>query len=116
MLQSNARKIEYLIHFRVASALPLGTLLGSSFTASGAMRFAIWPSVTPSPRTLQTSSIADAENGGGTVADAVMPVWVPIIHPCWSRAMSVFVEGAAESVPSADVEVRDPLRIGNRFG
>jgi hypothetical protein len=30
--------------------------------------------------------------------------------------MSMLVEGAAESVPSADVEVRDPLRIGNRFG
>ena len=46
-----------------------------------------------------------------------MPMlWVPIIHPCWSRGMSVLVDGAAESVPSADVEVRDPLRIGNRFG
>ena len=30
--------------------------------------------------------------------------------------MPILVEGAAESVPSADVEVRDPLRIGNRFG
>jgi hypothetical protein len=29
--------------------------------------------------------------------------------------MSVLVEGAAEPVPSADIEVRDPLRIGNRF-
>jgi hypothetical protein len=40
---------------------------------------------------------------------------VPIIHPCWSGSMSVLVEGAAEPVPSADIEVRDPLRIGNRF-
>ena len=30
--------------------------------------------------------------------------------------MPVFVEGAAESVPSADVEVRDLLRAGYRFG
>jgi hypothetical protein len=30
--------------------------------------------------------------------------------------MSVLVEGAAESVSSADVEVCDPLRIGDRFG
>lgn len=29
---------------------------------------------------------------------------VPINHPCWSRRMSVFVEDAAESVVSADVE------------
>jgi len=43
-------------------------------------------------------------------------VWVPIIHPCWSGSMSILVEGAAESVPSADIEVRDALRIGNRFG
>ena len=31
-------------------------------------------------------------------------------------SMPVFVEGAAEPVPSADIEVRDPLGIGNRFG
>jgi hypothetical protein len=43
-------------------------------------------------------------------------LWVPIIHPCWSCCMPVLVEDAAESVPPADVEVRDPLRIGNRFG
>jgi len=30
--------------------------------------------------------------------------------------MSVLVEGAAESVSSADVEVCDPFRIGDRFG
>jgi len=30
--------------------------------------------------------------------------------------MSILVESAAESVPSADIEVRDPLGIGNRFG
>jgi hypothetical protein len=40
---------------------------------------------------------------------------VPIIHPCWSGGMLVFVEGAAESVPSADIVVRDPFRIGDRF-
>jgi Tetratricopeptide repeat len=43
-------------------------------------------------------------------------LWVPIVHPCWSGSMSVLVEGAAEPVPSADVEVRDPLRIGSRSG
>ena len=45
-----------------------------------------------------------------------LALWVPIIHPCWSGSMSILVEGAAESVPSADIEVRDALRIGNRFG
>jgi hypothetical protein len=30
--------------------------------------------------------------------------------------MSILVEGTAEPVPSADIEVRDPLRIGDRFG
>lgn len=30
--------------------------------------------------------------------------------------MPVLVEGAAEPVPSADIEVRDLFRIGNRFG
>jgi hypothetical protein len=29
--------------------------------------------------------------------------------------MPVFVEGAAEPVPSADIEVREPLGIGDRF-
>ena len=43
-------------------------------------------------------------------------LWVPIIHPCWSGSMPVLMEGAAESVASADVEVRDPLRIGDRSG
>ena len=43
-------------------------------------------------------------------------VWVPIIHPCWSGSMPVLVKSAAESVSSADIEVRDPLRIGGRFG
>jgi len=44
------------------------------------------------------------------------PLWVPIILPCWSGGMPVLVEDAAEPVPSADIEVRDPLRIGNRSG
>ena len=43
-------------------------------------------------------------------------LWVPIIHPCWSDSMSVLVEGAAESVSSADIEVRGPLRMCDRFG
>jgi len=43
-------------------------------------------------------------------------LWVPIIHPFWSGSMPVLVEGAAEPVPSADIEVRDLLRIGNRSG
>jgi hypothetical protein len=43
-------------------------------------------------------------------------VWVPIIHPCWSGGMLVFMEGAAEPVLSADIEVRDLLRVGHRFG
>jgi hypothetical protein len=30
--------------------------------------------------------------------------------------MPVLVEGAAEPVSSADIQLRDPLRIGNRFG
>ena len=45
-----------------------------------------------------------------------MALWVPIIHPCWSGSMPVLVEGAAEPVPSADIEVRDLLRISNRSG
>jgi len=43
-------------------------------------------------------------------------VWVPIIHPCWSGSVPVLVEGATEPVPSADIQLRDPFRIGNRFG
>ena len=43
-------------------------------------------------------------------------VWVPIVHPCWSGSMPVLVEGAAEPVPSADTQLRDPLKIGNRIG
>ena len=46
----------------------------------------------------------------------VIAVWVPIIHPCWSRGMLVLVEGAAEAVPSADIQLRDLLRIGDQFG
>ena len=43
-------------------------------------------------------------------------LWVPFIHPCWSGSMPVLVEGATEPVPSADIQLRDLLRIGNRFG
>ena len=41
-------------------------------------------------------------------------VRVPIIHPCWSAGMPVLVEGAAEPVLSADVQLRDqPLTVGH---
>jgi len=43
-------------------------------------------------------------------------LWVPIIHPCWSGSMPVLVEGAAEPVPSGDIQLRDTLTIGNRLG
>ena len=43
-------------------------------------------------------------------------VRVPIIHPCWSGGMLVFVESAAEPVLSSDVQARDPLGIGDRVG
>src|SRR6476661_890969 len=43
-------------------------------------------------------------------------LWVPIIHPCWSGGMLVFVEDAAEPVPPADVKVRDLFGVGYRFG
>ncbi len=42
-------------------------------------------------------------------------LWVPIIHLCWSGRMPVLVEGAAEPVASADIELRDLLKIGNRL-
>jgi hypothetical protein len=42
-----------------------------------------------------------------------LALWVPIIRPCWSGSMPVFVEGAAQSVSSADIEVRDPLNGGS---
>jgi hypothetical protein len=41
---------------------------------------------------------------------------VPIIHPCWSGGMLVFVESAAGPVLSSDVQARDPLGIGDRVG
>jgi hypothetical protein len=49
-------------------------------------------------------------------AVSTVTLWVPIIHLRWSGGISIFVEGAAEPVPLADIEARDPLRIGNRFG
>jgi hypothetical protein len=56
---------------------------------------------------------AGGEEGGGPVSGGVaLPV--PIIHPCWSGSMPVLVEGAAEPVPSADIEVLEPIRIGYR--
>jgi hypothetical protein len=52
----------------------------------------------------------------GWLADAGRPaLWVPIIHPCWSGGMPILVEGAPEPVPSADIQLRDPLTIGNRL-
>jgi hypothetical protein len=50
------------------------------------------------------------------ITSRLLALWVPIIHPCWSGSMPVLVEGAAESVSPADVEVWDPVRIGDRFG
>ena len=56
----------------------------------------------------------------GVVFRAVVRIsgalWVPTIHPCWSGSMPVLVEGATEPVPSADIQLRDPLTIGNRLG
>jgi hypothetical protein len=43
----------------------------------------------------------------------IWTLWVPIIRPCWSGSMPVFVDGAAQSVSSADIEVRDPLNGGS---
>jgi hypothetical protein len=33
-----------------------------------------------------------------------------------ARQRAVLVEGAAELISSADIQLRDPLRIGNRIG
>jgi hypothetical protein len=41
-------------------------------------------------------------------------VVVPIIHPCWSGSVPVLVEGAAEPVSFADIQLRDPLRMGKK--
>jgi hypothetical protein len=46
----------------------------------------------------------------------VLALRVPIIHPRWSGSMPVLVEGAAEPVASADLEVLEPLGIGDRSG
>jgi hypothetical protein len=43
-------------------------------------------------------------------------LWVPIIHPRWLGSTPVIAEDAAEPVPSADIEVRDLLGAGYRFG
>jgi hypothetical protein len=56
-----------------------------------------------------TAGIRPAGEGFGRHAGVA--VRVPIIHPCWSGGMLVFVKDAAEPVPSVDVHVRDPLRI-----
>jgi len=66
-----------------------------------------------SPRALR-AVIARAGKNPRVVVEATLRV--PIIHPCWSGCMPVLVEGAAEPVSSADIQLRDPLRIGNRFG
>jgi hypothetical protein len=66
------------------------------------------------------AKIADMINRGATGNWAepgrVAALWVPVIHPCWSGCMSVFVEGAAEPASSADIEVRNLLRVSHRFG
>ena len=43
-------------------------------------------------------------------------VWVPVIHLFWSGCVPVLAEGPAEPVSSADIEMREPAGIGNRFG
>lgn len=47
------------------------------------------------------------------LVERAMNLWVPIIRPCWSGSMPVFVEGCRPSVSSADIEVRDPLNGGS---
>jgi hypothetical protein len=37
-------------------------------------------------------------------------------HPCWSSGMLVFVEEPAETVVSADVQMRDLVRVGEWLG
>ena len=53
--------------------------------------------------------------GPGTGAQEAQPCGCRLFIHAWSGSMSVLVESAAESVSSADIEVRDPLRIGDRF-
>jgi hypothetical protein len=65
--------------------------------------------------TLDRGGVAVAELRGARDRDR-SPVWGPIVHPCWSGSMPVLMEDTAEPVPSADIEVRDLLGIGNRFG
>jgi hypothetical protein len=69
------------------------------------------------PRTSSTSCdqavFVDHATNASVFPDAVsveIDLWVPIIHPCWSGSMPVLVEGAAEPVPSADIQLREPLR------
>jgi hypothetical protein len=58
-----------------------------------------------------------SDRGLGILMDpAAETVWVPIIRPCGSGSMPILVEGAAEPVPSADIQLRNPLRTGNRLG
>jgi len=66
----------------------------------------------------RVSSLLTVGDGSSCSSDdcTFSGLWVPIIHPCWSGSMPVLVEGAAEPVPSADIQLRDPLRIGNRLG
>lgn len=67
-------------------------------------------------RGIASRLLAEAQHRFGSNLLFEKPLWMPIIHQCWSGSMSALVEGAAESVLSADIEVRDPLRIGDRFG
>ena len=65
------------------------------------------------PKRLQEVALVPDERA---VQELMPALWVPIIHPCWSGSMPVLVKGAAEPVPSADIQLRDPLRTGNRIG
>jgi hypothetical protein len=65
---------------------------------------------------LRSGGILSGWRSGSILLRYSLTLWVPIIHPCWLGSMPVLAEGAAESFPSADIEVRDLLRIGNRFG
>ena len=77
-----------------------------------------WPEDSDAATAATRSALAypddEWQRKGATLSDKT--VWVPIIHPCWSGSMPVLVEGASEPVPSADIELRDPLTIGNRLG
>jgi hypothetical protein len=54
--------------------------------------------------------------GGDVIRIGVAPCGCRLFIRAGQKACPVLVEGAAEPVSSADIEVRDLLRIGNRLG